>query len=262
MSEEFARRARDLTAPNQAIDAANRARAGRFAEDIASRRVSERAPQPPPAKVEVPYPSVFTERATLVERDNQDEFLEFHWNPSSYKISKSAGWGEKRSGTATPTLEWQGPGLTQVSFDLLLNDVWQHEDRPNRKTTEESLEWLFDRLRNRTIASAGRATPAPPRRVSWLNVRNLSATAEPPVMVLFGLARPFECRLASVNINTVFQGRSPQRTTVNPNDTSIGALRTLESRSSPASVITRANVSITLKEYFKAPQVENQKKQK
>jgi hypothetical protein len=203
-------------------------------------------------------------RASLVELNNEVDHVVFHFNPSSYKIGKKAGWTTKSAGTGPKTLEWGGPGLTQISFSILLDDM-NHPAKAGGSvmSTEDTLQWLFRRCANRTEGEAARPTRQALRRVSWMS-GGASGAVQPPVLVLFGVSYPFTCRLMSVDVTTQFQGKN-SFTPSPPQNTSIGELRRYEAdqarqqRGDQPFHIQRATVQITLTEYVAAPQTENQK---
>ncbi len=220
-----------------------------------------------------------TIRGNLVERDNDDEFLEFHWNPSSYQIGKSATWSEKSVQGGHPTLEYSGVSLTKVSFELLLNNIGQ--PHKNHRDVESSLQWLFDRLRPRSKEDADREKGSANRSLPWLNLRDVEAANAPPILVLFGVSRPFTCVLESVEVTTIFQGLGGPGSEVLAGDaktiTNFGAFQRAQSFFNIATSagelgnplanhislandfdkIARATVSIKLKEYVNDPVTES-----
>lgn len=182
-------------------------------------------------------------RASLVELKNDSDSLEFHWNPTSYTISKSSSWSETSVDQGTPTVSWSGSSLTKVSFELLLNDIAQ--PHKIQRSTEDSIQWLYDRLRARTEGAASRTTAQESRNLPWLGIRNFKARSAPPVLVLFGLGKPFVCVLEFANVTTIFQAPVGE---ISPFATD----ETMEVR------ITRATVAIALKEFANDPTVESE----
>lgn len=207
-------------------------------------------------------------RAILLERDNPDEFLEFHWNPDSYTIAKSAKWSTESVEGGTGTQSYNGCSPTTISFEAFLNDLGQPADRQISRSTEESLAWLHNRLRPRTEDDVKRRISDRRRGRDWLNVRDPAAPREPPVMVLFGLRTPFECVLKSANVSTVFQRSrllpKDARTVadLNRNQRNAGRnfrfnikspQRLAEIQRQTGGDITRAKVQIELVEYVNDP---------
>lgn len=203
-------------------------------------------------------------RASLVELSNEADQVVFHYNPSSYKIGKKAGWKTKDAGTGPKTLEWGGPGLTEVSFSVLLDDM-SHPAKTGGAilSTEDTLQWLFQRCENRDVGQL-RLSRQPLRRVSWMSSGRQGGNTEPPVLVLFGVSFPFTCRLMSVDVTSSFQGKNPFTPTP-PQNTSLGELRRFEAdqarqqRGDQSFYIQRATVELKLAEYNAAPQTENKK---
>jgi hypothetical protein len=236
---------------------------GRFAEPV----FRQTTPDPEPAKRIFDIPIRPIGKASLVERDNGNELLEFHWNPSSYKIGKKAAWTDKAVPGGHPTLEYKGVSLTKISFELLLNNVGNHHTID--RSVEDSLQWLFDRLRPRTKEDVDRKPGLAPRNLPWLGIRNLSAKAIPPILVLFGVSKPFVCVLESVDVVTIFQGQPAARTRGNTGllvgaagDAAIERLvRDQEANLiNENDIISRATVSIGLKEYANDPATEGTSK--
>jgi hypothetical protein len=215
-------------------------------------------------------------RANLVERDNEDEFLEFHWNPTSYKIKKSSSWKENAVQKGHPTLEWTGVGLTEVTFEALFNNIAQ--PHAIQRSVEGSLQWLFDRLRPRSKEDAAKRQGRAGRVLPWMNLRDPKASQAPPVLVLFGVSRPFTCVLANVDVTTVFQGQNPYGSSpvrsnpVNPlsggtSSRTYGLPSNADALQNPLGdplnlaneldAISRATVNITLKEYVLDPSKES-----
>lgn len=227
---------------------------GRFAEeswhppDESAAREEARFDRPARNPIELPRRP--PRRASLVELENPDQFLEFHWNPSTYTIRKSASWDEEAVQGGTPTVEYTGCSLTVVSFDLFLNSIGQPHD--NQYNVEGSLEWLFSRLRPRTEDEFNFRGPQDRYRQNapWLNVRDPEAGRAPPTLVLFGLSKPFECVLKDVRVKTAFQtywgldDEHARRIAADLDNTSYLEL---------SDHITRATVGITLVEYTNLP---------
>jgi len=182
-------------------------------------------------KKSFPLPERPPGRATLVERDNPEEYLEFHWDPTTIDISKSARWSSGPVTGGTDIQEWNGTGLTNVSFEMFLNDIANPHE--TQRTVEESLEWLYNRLRSRD-KQLKTAQGRQPQVGRWLSVHDAKAGIAPPILVFFGLSHGFECTLTRASTKTQFQ-RPFSQTTMN------------------RSAITRCTVSITLQEYVKAP---------
>jgi len=180
--------------------------------------------------------------ASLAEYSNPDDYVEFHWNPSQYSISKSAKWSEKSSSGGTPTLEFSGTGLMTVNFSVLFNDMAVRRERAARMSTEDSLEWLIRRTRSRTKSEASHRGSRRKRNPGWINRTTFGATEAPPVLVLFGVSSYFICVLESVKITTIFQGEPSAAF-----DASDG-LKRFKARHGAAS-IKRAKVDLVLKEY-------------
>jgi len=200
-----------------------------------------------------PRPSI---RGSLVERDNPAEFMEFHYNPSSYSIKKKSKWQDQSVTGGTDTQNWTGSSPTEVSFELLLNDIEPHADRPIFMTTEQSLSWLHQRLRARSEQEASRKGKGPRgRRVPWLNIRDPKNGKPPPILVLFGVSDPFECVLESADVTTIFQGVSLyEAASSTRNGDPLGqAANVSKAGNHQANPIIRATVRIELKEYVNAP---------
>lgn len=248
------------------------AQAGRYFEPTAQQRRAEADARNGQKASEYRLPARPRAKASLVERDNDKEFVEFHFNPSSYSVSKEASWNEQRAGKAKPTLEWGGPSLTKVSFDVLFNDLWISDSQGFEKNTEHSLAWLFTHMENRseTARNGVRAKP----RAYWMNNR-VRGELEPPVLVLFGVSYPFVCRLKSVKFDTQFMISTMQGFNLPPQPTppqnssqrernrftremqQFGELVNIKLRASRyRNKIGRAKARIELVEYYEAPQVE------
>lgn len=179
-------------------------------------------------------------RASLIERDNPAECLVFHWDPTSYKISKTANWSEDAVEGGSPLQNYKGCGLTHITCRLLFNDI----ARPHvtQRTTEDSVEWLMSRLRPRTDKEAGRRGLDPKRGRKWLSIRDKDANRPPPVMVLFGLRDGFECTLRGVDLDTGLQ--------LAPGLSRVGAG---DERWTGGDIL-RTFLDITLVEYVNAPE--------
>ena len=188
-------------------------------------------------------------RASLVEIENQEEFLEFHWNPSTYSITKQANWATTSVTGGTSTVGWTGCGLTQVSFELLLNDNMPHH--ATQHTVENSLQWLFDRLRPRSEDQVSRRTNTDRRGVPWLQGHDPASPQAPPILALFGLSRPFPCVLTDVKVTTIFQG--PWGLNAAQEEKFLDASAVDSASLGLLDLITRATVQISLLEYIGDP---------
>ena len=240
---------------------------GRHAE----RKPSEEDPKKERGKADAATGGVVLElperlggRAHLVERDNPEEFLEFHWDPTTYSINKIANWSTGGSTKGTETFGYGGTSAMVLSFDLFLNDVAQ--PHKTQRSVEGSLEWLFNHLRSwdeKILARKGK------RRVTkkWLNIRDPAAAGDPPILVLFGLSHGFECIMTKVSVRTIFQA-SPAVVTRARFQSGPVSSRAVKTASSPrttseqylkrktSGAITRATVGIELKEYVKVAAAE------
>lgn len=191
-------------------------------------------------------------RATLVELDNPDEFLELHWDPSSYQIGKAARWAGNKVEGGTDTLNYSGCDVTKISMELLFDQV---DIRHNiQRSVEDSIGWLFNRLRPRNAGLLGRRGKTSREGQQWLGIRDPSAAIAPPVLVFFGLRDGFVCVLDSVKVKTVFQAPPGIRPAANNADERFPTQR-LNARLAPSGEIRRARVNVTLKEYVNVPLV-------
>jgi hypothetical protein len=200
-------------------------------------------------------------RATLQERDNPAEFFEFHWDPTTYKIGKTAKWNADSVEGGTDIFSYSGCTPTVVSFELFLNDIGQ--PHKTQRTVENSLAWLMNRLRPRSEeAVTRRGITDPSRRQRWPNVRDPSAGKSPPILVLFGMRDQFECVLASVDIVTEFQAPPQTLESFGIHQSLADLLRAGQIPPEAAQAvdaalrtrdILRARASIVLKEYVNAP---------
>ena len=203
-------------------------------------------------------------RATLIERDNPDEFLEFHWDPTSYNISKTGKWNSEGVEGGTDIFNWSGSSPTAITFDAFFDEVdIRHK---HQRTVEDSMAWLFNRLRSRDKKFAAPRFGRYSRRLEkWLNVRDPESRAPPPIMVFFGLRDGFECVLLSARIKTVFQAppfpfdaaeQAAEIARTFPGDSRIATLQRnfeLAGITSRGYALRRTVVSIELKEYVNAP---------
>lgn len=209
-------------------------------------------------------------RASLVELDNPAELLEFHWDPTSYDISKEANWDSKQPKGGTEIFNYGGCSATVINFSMFLNDIGQ--PHKTQRSVEDSIEWLFSRLRPRDealVESRNRTLNLTPNR-RWLSQRDPTAGAIPPILVLFGLRDGFECVLTGCRVRTIFQAppflggdtrpdrasqavlpafRIPLRTPTAQDFERVAA----GIRAQGGKAILRATIAITLKEYVKAP---------
>lgn len=203
--------------------------------------------------------TVATARALLFERDNPREQLQFHWNPTSYSIGKSAKWSETGVSGGTPTMGYSGCGLTEISFSLLLNDLGPHPGRRNKCSTEEALSWLFRRLRPRTLQDRDRKVSQNCPQLPWLNVRDPKAKFAPPILVLIGLGEPFECVMTNCKAKTIFQeGLASPEIAVQQGRFSGFDVDAARRASLAKGNVIRATVDISLKEYTNAADAEEE----
>lgn len=217
-------------------------------------------------------------RATLVERENPEELLEFHWDPTSYNIGKEANWDFKAPTAGTAIAEYTGCGPTIVSFDMFLNDIGQ--PHKTQRSVEDSIEWLWNRLRPRSEEAVKRRGFDRTRNRRWISQHDPTAPKRPPILVLFGLRDGFECVMTSCRLRTIFQapplggefglvfGNATNQTGVNRElGFNLGirgdgggafpdrASAAEHARSVGGKAITRATIAITLKEFVNAPAV-------
>jgi hypothetical protein len=151
-------------------------------------------------------------RAHIVEFDDPEEALSFHFDPSSYEVNKKGDWVTDATSPVggLPHLSFNGSSLTSVSVELLFNDIAPHRVR-GRRSTRGSIDWLFERLsktntrsgrlrRRRASFNNRRVTPR-----SWLRRNTDQDVDNPPILVLYGLGSPFICVLTSARVTTLFQ---------------------------------------------------------
>lgn len=194
-------------------------------------------------------------KASLMERDNPEQILEFHWDPTTYTIKKSAKYGSKTPKKGTEILTFEGDAATVISFNLFLDDVDQTHKR--QRSVEQSLSWLFFRLRS--VHPDDRTLPARAAVLPWMGRRIWGAGSEdPPILVLFGLSYAFQCVLTSASVKTIFQ--SPPYTleeigfdAEDQRVLGVTASGTEGIRRKGSGLITRAEVSIELKEHWLQP---------
>lgn len=206
-------------------------------------------------------------RATLLERNNPEEFLEFHWDPTSYNIGKTAKWNSTGVEGGTDIFNWGGSSPTVVTFDAFFDEVdVRHK---HQRSVEDSMAWLFNRLRSREKKfAAPRFGKYSKPREKWLNLSDPEARAAPPIMVFFGLRDGFECLLTSARIKTGFQAppfpfdpaeQANQIVSGLPPGQQAATRARLQqtfetiARAVDGRALRRTTVSIELKEYVNAP---------
>lgn len=189
-------------------------------------------------------------RATLVEYENPEEYLEFHWDPSSYDLSKSAKWTSSAVEGGTDTLAYSGTDAMVVSCELLFDEVDVRHSI--QRSVEDSIAWLVNRTRPRSAELVGRSGPTSRPGEPWLNLRDPQAPAAPPVLVLFGLRDGFICVLERVKVTTVFQ--APPALRPAQLDSAFSATERDVASVFPSGAIRRARVQVSLREYANVPE--------
>lgn len=103
-------------------------------------------------------------KAYLCEQDNESKKVEFHFNPTSVKFSKTAQFERKptQSSKKAPPIQFKGTGPTELSLQLLL-DKSQEANGNVSPEIEQLLTWTSP-----STTSTKTTSPSPPKLVfNW-----------------------------------------------------------------------------------------------
>jgi hypothetical protein len=153
-------------------------------------------------------------RGSLYERDNIDQTLTFHYNPTEMTFEKEADYVEESTrNDYIQTLTLQKVHGLVVKFDLFL-DEWDPV-RVIDRSVESSLGWLFNRMgpaAKDEAASDGTIAGGNGRSGSWLDFAQRMASRESgtdtvgsPVLVLGGMRTPFTCLLTKCSAKALLR---------------------------------------------------------
>lgn len=138
----------------------------------------------------------------LAEKDNLNERLIFHWNPTSFKFKKSTQWDSLATKNYfIESLTFAGSKGIECTFELFLNEWDQH--RAVQRSVEASIGWLVNRM--------GPVQKGVPRGNNWLDAaaravqNHANQTADPPVLVMVGLRNIFTCVLTDLEVTSSIQ---------------------------------------------------------
>jgi hypothetical protein len=138
----------------------------------------------------------------LCEKDDLNERLLFHFNPTSYKFKKSATYDtDLTHNDFVESLYFKYSKALEVTFELFLNEI----DQPRRiqRSVEDSIGWLMNRM--------GPTEKNKKPRGNWLDVAARAAqngakqTEPPPALLLVGLRDPFQCVITDVEVESILQ---------------------------------------------------------
>lgn len=138
----------------------------------------------------------------FAEKDDLNERLLFHFNPTTYRFKKSATWdSDLTHNDFVESIYFKWSKAMEITFTLFLNELDQ--PRQIQRSVEASIGWLMNRM--------GPTEKGKKPGGNWLDVAARAAqngakqTEAPGALVLVGLRDIFTCVITDVEVRSIFQ---------------------------------------------------------
>lgn len=136
------------------------------------------------------------------EKNDLNERLLFHFNPTSYTFKKSATWdSDLTHNDFVESIYFKWSKAMEVTFTLFLNELDQ--PRQIQRSVEASIGWLMNRM---APTEKGKKPSG-----NWLDIAARAAqngskqTEAPGALLLVGLRDIFTCVVTDVTVRSIFQ---------------------------------------------------------